>query len=161
VKKFLVSGAGVAAALVMVFGTAPAGAVNEYVDMTYEKASAQISHGGRTPVIATRVGDYLSTDQCIVIGSRSVKGGKTLLNLNCNGGTALDGHPGNSVASPEGQKALLTKDRATRMSLNYEKSLKQGKTPSCFIDKGSTNWCIDICTKSRACSDELNEALGL
>jgi hypothetical protein len=160
VRKTLVSGVGLAAGLMLIFGAAPASAVNEYVDMTYEKASSQISAGGRTPVIATRVGDYLPMEQCMVVGSRAIKGGKTLLNLNCNSGIA-GSHPGNSLASPEGQKAMLTKDRALRMNKNYAQSLAAGKTPSCFLDEGSTNWCIDICTKSRACSSELNQALGL
>lgn len=160
-KKSLVAGVGVAATLMMTVGTGSAGAVNEYADMTYAKASSQISAGGRTPVIATRVGDYLPLDQCIVTSSRAVKGGKTLLNLNCGDGVASGGHGGNSVASPAGQKAQLNKDRAVRMSTNYEKSLEVGKTPSCFLDEGSTQWCIDICTKSGACSSELSKALGL
>lgn len=160
VKRILVGGIGLAAGLLMVCGTASAGAVNEYVDMTYEKASSQISAGGRTAVIATRVGDYLPMEQCIVVGSRAVKGGKTLLNLNCNNGIA-GSHPGNSLSSPAGQKAVLNKDRAVRMSKNYEQSLAAGTTPSCFLDSGSTDWCIDICTKSRACSADLSSALGL
>lgn len=160
-RKLLLIGVGPTVALVMILSAAPASAVNEYVGSTYEKASSQISAGGRTPVIRTKQGSYLPTDQCIVTGSRAVKGGKTFLDLNCNGGTAAGGHPGNSLASPAGQKALLAMDRAVRMSKNYEQSLAQGKTPSCFMDAGSTQWCAELCTSSRACSAQLSKALGL
>ena len=160
-KKVLAGGIGLAAGFVMFLSTASAGAVNEYVGATYDSASSQISAGGRTPVIATRVGAYLPIGQCIVVGSRAIKGGKTLLNLDCNDGTASGGHPGNSVASPAGQKALLSKDRAVRMSNNYEQSIAQGKTPACMSDPGSTSWCVELCNTSRACSPELSKALGL
>lgn len=162
-KRLVAVGVMVVAALTVVFGSGPAGAVNEFVGQTYEKAAARISSWGATAVIATRVGDYLPLDQCVVVGSRKgVQGsGKMLLDLNCNDTSAVDGHPGNSVSSPEGQAALLLKRRAASQNSNYEKSIAAGKTPDCFVNAGSTKWCIDLCETSRACSPELSKALGL
>lgn len=159
--RALIWGIGVAGALMVVFGSASAGAVNELVGMTYESASSKISDSGRTAVIRTRSGGQLPTEQCIVTASRAVKGGKTYVDLNCNNQIAVDGQQGNSAASPEGKKAMLTRERAERLSANYEQSLESGKTPSCLADESSTNWCVGVCKESQACSAELNDALGL
>ena len=117
VKKTLVRGvaaAGGAAALFAVFGSGSAGAINDYKGMTYGDAANAISGGGSTPVIATKVGEYLPLQQCIVTGSRNAsfldssgnnRGGRVMLDLNCNYMFALPGVPRNSKASPEGKAA--------------------------------------------------------
>lgn len=168
-KKSLASGVGIAAALVAFFGSGSAGAINEYVGMTYEKAAASISNWG-TPVIASREGSYLPTDQCMVVGSKMAsfldssgnkQGGKVLLDINCNDTTALDGHPGNSVVTPAGQDALKWRQRAKELSADYEKATAAGKTPACAKGPDYVEWCTKVCKLSGTCSADLAESLGL
>jgi hypothetical protein len=158
VKKSLASGVGVAAALVVVFGSGSAGAINEYVGQTYEKAAASISNYGGTAVIATRIGEYLPTEQCIVSGSHN-SNGKVLLDLNCNDTYAgKTGHSGNSAATPEGQQALKWIQRARAISEDYAKATADGTDSYCATD---ANWCTRICQQSGTCSSELSQFLGL
>lgn len=105
---------GVAAASFAVFGSGVASAVNEYAGQTYADAAQAISNNGQSAVIATRVGSFLPTDQCMVTGSRSANfldssgtssGSNVLLYLNCNNSFAAAGVPGNSIGSPEGRQA--------------------------------------------------------
>lgn len=128
-KKYLVRGigaAGAAAASVAVFGTGVASAINEYAGQTYADASQAISDAGQSATIATRVGSFLPTDQCIVTGSRSADfldssgtnpGNRVLLYLNCNNTFATAGVPGNSIGSPEGRAARA----------DYEEKLAQAQ----------------------------------
>jgi len=116
-KKYLVLWAGAvgaAAASAAVFGSGIASANNEYVGQTYADASQAISDAGESATIATRVGSFLPTEQCVVTGSRPANfldssgtnpGGRVLLNLNCNNTFATAGVPGNSIGSPEGRAA--------------------------------------------------------
>ena len=105
---------GAAAASFAVFGSGIASATNEYAGQTYADASQAISDAGESATIATRVGSFLPTDQCMVTGSRSANfldssgtnpGGRVLLYLNCNNTFATAGVPGNSIGSPEGRAA--------------------------------------------------------
>lgn len=117
VNKVLVRGGTAtvgAAALLVLFGSGTAGAINEYEGQTYGDASASISGSGARPVIATRVGEYLPLAQCLVTGSRSTgflnssgqAGGSTvLLDLNCGYPFAYNGKPGFSRQSQEGSAA--------------------------------------------------------
>ncbi|WP_396927617.1 hypothetical protein [Mycolicibacterium sp.] len=128
-KKYLVRGigaAGAAAASVAVFGTGVASAINEYAGQTYADASQAISDAGQSATIATRVGSFLPTDQCMVTGSRSADfldssgtnpGNRVLLYLNCNNTFATAGVPGNSMGSPEGRAARA----------DYEEKLAQAQ----------------------------------
>ncbi|MCV7215953.1 hypothetical protein H7J51_11750 [Mycobacterium crocinum] len=128
-KKFLVRGVGAAvaaAASVAVFGTGVASAINEYAGQTYADASQAISDAGQSATIATRVGSFLPTDQCMVTGSRSADfldssgtnpGNRVLLYLNCNNTFATAGVPGNSLGSPEGRAARA----------DYEEKLAQAQ----------------------------------
>lgn len=116
-KNYLVLGIGAVGAAVTtfaVFGSGVAAATNEYAGMTYADASQEISGAGESATVATRVGSFLPTDQCIVTGSRSANfldssganpGGRVLLYLNCNNTFATAGVPGNSIGSPEGRAA--------------------------------------------------------
>ncbi|WP_319430078.1 hypothetical protein [Mycobacterium sp. RTGN5] len=105
---------GAAAASFVVFGSGVASAINEYAGQTYADASQAISSAGQSATIATRVGSFLPTDQCMVTGSRSADfldssgtnaGNRVLLYLNCNNTFATAGVPGNSIGSPEGRAA--------------------------------------------------------
>lgn len=116
-KKALVRGvvaAGGAAALLAVFGTGSAAAINEYEGQTYAEAANAIAQSGGTPKISSKVGSFLPTERCIVSGSHNASfldssgnnpGGVVLLDLNCNYMFALPGVPGNSRYSPEGKAA--------------------------------------------------------
>lgn len=112
-KKTLARGVGAlssAALLSLLFGTGSASAVNEYEGMTYAQAANAL---GRAPIVATKVGSFLPTNQCVVTGSRSASRldssgnnrGGVLVDLNCNYMFALPGVPGNSLGSPEGRAA--------------------------------------------------------
>lgn len=167
VKKILAGAVCGAALAVAIFGAGPASAINELAGRTYEKAAAAISNSGGTAVIASRIGDYLPTNECIVTGSRpgnrldasgNSRGGITLLDLNCNDTSALNGHPGNSVVTPGGQKALLRREQAKSISENYAKALAAEKEPYCAT---KVDTCILICKEGRVCSAELLEYLGV
>lgn len=157
----------IAAALVMVLGMASASADNEYKGLTYAKVMERTKNRA---VIASRVGEYLPTEECIVTSSRRASfldqsgngSTKILVNLNCNdpksaGGDGSD-HAGYSVASPEGRKMEALKVRAGKLSDNYAKAVKAGKPPVC---EKSFDGCKRICQQSGACSAELNAYLGL
>lgn len=98
------------------------------VGKTYAEAAAIIAQQGGTAIVASRVGDQLSLNECIVTsamdasfvrnrvyptgpgrtGRRSnylAVTNETLLHLNCNARVASATTPGNSAASPEGRKA--------------------------------------------------------
>jgi len=167
VRQSVIGGVGVAAALALFIGSGTANAVNEYKGMTYEKAASQINAGGGTVVIATRDGSYLPTEKCIVTASRKAKaldgsgrsqGVRFLLDLNCNATSAQSGHPGNSLATPEGVKAKQMRDLADAYSVDYAKAVAAGKNPSCA---NKVKWCQRVCTTSDACSAELSQYLGL
>jgi hypothetical protein len=90
---------------------APATAINEYEGLTYAQAVGRL---GAQAKIASKVGSFLPTSQCVVTGSRSSsslnssgqsRGNTVLLDLNCNYAFSLPGVPGNSKASPEGKEA--------------------------------------------------------
>ncbi|SBS72247.1 conserved exported hypothetical protein [uncultured Mycobacterium sp.] len=116
-KKHLTVGVGAVGAAVAwfaVLGSGIASATNEYAGQTYADASQAISDAGQSATIATRVGSFLPTDQCIVTGSRNADfldssgtnpGNRVLLYLNCNNTFATAGVPGNSIGSPEGRAA--------------------------------------------------------
>lgn len=115
-KKPLSLGIGVVSAAMAasaIFGVGTASAINEYVGMTYDKASSQISSWGGTATIATRTGEELQTGDCLVVGSRTASflgssgfagGSQVLLNLDCSQPLAEPGHPGASAASPAGRQ---------------------------------------------------------
>ena len=106
---------GVTAVSMAFFGTGIA-AADDYAGQKYSDAKSAISNAGKKAVIASRSGDTLSDDNCIVTHSQSapwIKGDhfapdtKTVLvNLNCNATVATAKDPGNSAGSPEGRAAI-------------------------------------------------------
>ena len=116
-KKFGIYAAivGACAAPMAFFGTGIA-AADDYAGQTYSDASKAISDAGQKAVIASRSGDTLSDDDCIVTHSQSapwVKGDDfspvtdtVLVYLNCNATVANAKDPGNSAGSPEGRAAI-------------------------------------------------------
>ncbi len=112
----LTSGAvGATAVSMAVFGSGVA-AADDYAGQTYADASSALSDAGLKGVIATRVGDALPDDECVVTHSEQaswLKGDDfapvtdtVLLDLNCNASVATATTPGNSAGSPEGRAAL-------------------------------------------------------
>jgi hypothetical protein len=91
-------------------------AADDYAGQSYADASSAISDAGQKAVIATRAGDSLPDDKCVVTHSEQapwIKGDDfspvtdtVLLFLNCNAGVASATTPGNSAASPEGRAAI-------------------------------------------------------
>ncbi len=156
VKKMLAGAVSGAAALVVIVGAGPAGADNEWKGRTY--AQVQEYTNGRA-VIASRTGSYLPTERCIVTGNRQSTFGtgvtKILVDLNCNDATALNGHPGKSVATPEGKKAVAQLRTASELTENYAAAVKEGTTPVCLKGENQNYYCSRICKESGACSKEL------
>jgi hypothetical protein len=120
VKKlgvYVVTVMGSAAVSMAFLGTGVA-AADDYAGQTYGDASSAISGAGKKAVIASRIGDTLSDDKCVVTHSQSapwIKGDNfapvtdtVLVFLNCNATVASAKAPGNSVASPEGRAAIAT-----------------------------------------------------
>ena len=118
VKKFgvyAISAVGATAVSMAFFGSGVA-AADDYSGQTYGDASKAISDAGKKAVIASRAGDTLADDECIVSHSQSapwIKGDNfspvtdtVLVYLNCNAPVASAKEPGNSAASPEGRAAL-------------------------------------------------------
>lgn len=113
---------GAAATAMAILGSGTASA-DDYAGQTYADASAAISDAGQTAIVSTVVGDKLPQDECIVASSRvsslpnsiadeDYPGNlvpntdEILLALNCNGGVAEGGNPGNSALSPAGREAM-------------------------------------------------------
>lgn len=118
VKKFgvcAISAVGATAVSMAFFGSGIA-AADDYSGQTYGDASKAISDAGKKAVIASRAGDTLADDECIVSHSQSapwIKGNDfspvtdtVLVYLNCNATVATAKDPGNSAASPEGRAAI-------------------------------------------------------
>ena len=125
-KKFGVyatTAVGVTAVSMAFFGTGIA-AADDYVGQTYGDASSAISNAGKKAVVASRAGDTLADDQCIVTHSQSapwVKGDDfspvtdtVLVYLNCNATVASAKEPGNSAGSPEGRAAIQAAKEAAQ-----------------------------------------------
>jgi hypothetical protein len=124
VKKEIVLGAGAAiaaSACMALFGSGVA-AADDYAGQTYADASAAASDAGQTVVVASRVGDKVSQDDCLVTRSQTAPfadaddgshvDGQVQFYLNCNAGYATATSPGNSLASPEGRAAKAAADEA-------------------------------------------------
>jgi len=105
-----------ATAVSMTFLGSGIAAADDYSGQTYGDASKSISDAGKKAVIASRAGDTLADDDCIVSHSQSapwIKGDDfspvtdtVLVYLNCNATVATAKDPGNSAASPEGRAAI-------------------------------------------------------
>jgi hypothetical protein len=105
-----------ATAVSMAFFGSGVAAADDYAGQKYSDASSAISSAGMKPVVASRAGDTLSDDECVVTHSQSapwIKGDSfapvtdtVLVYLNCNATVANAKDPGNSAGSPEGRAAI-------------------------------------------------------
>jgi hypothetical protein len=138
VKKSIVLSAGsavAASALMALFGTGVASA-DDYAGQTYADASSAASDAGLTVVVASRVGDQVSQDDCMVTSSQTapfLHGDEfahvedtVMFNLNCNESFASATDPGPSLASPAGREAKAAADEA---AAEEEASLEEASTP--------------------------------
>lgn len=104
------------AAVSTVLVTPGVAAADDYAGQKYSDVTSKLSDAKLTGVIATRVGDIQSDDDCVVTSSEKapwIKGDDfaavtdtVLLNLNCNAGVASATQAGNSAGSPEGRAAI-------------------------------------------------------
>jgi hypothetical protein len=110
--------AGVAIALV---GQATASAAPDVAGDTYAKAKETLSGAGLTPIVASRVGDRTSEDDCIVdrvqdanwvSGTGSEQSGRVNVYLNCNGSVAANNKPGYSAQDPMGKTVKTKQEEA-------------------------------------------------
>jgi hypothetical protein len=138
VKKPIVLSAGsvvAASALMALFGTGVA-AADDYAGQTYADASSAASDAGLDVIVASRVGDKVSQDECIVTSSQGapfLHGDEfehvedtVMFNLNCNAGYASANTPGPSVASPAGREAKAAAEEA---AAEEEAALEEASTP--------------------------------
>ncbi len=99
----------------MVLGQGVASA-DDYAGKKYSDVKSALSDADMTPVIASRAGDTLEDDDCMVTHSEKapwIKGDDfspvtdtMLLYLDCYTGVASNKASGNSKASPEGKAAI-------------------------------------------------------
>ena len=123
-KTHIVVGAMVASAMSMASLGAGIAAADDYAGKTYADAASALSAASLNGVIATRAGDTLAQDQCVVTHSQKAPwtklngkrfnsvSGTVLLYLNCNATVASATTPGNSAASPEGRAAIAAANAA-------------------------------------------------
>ena len=128
-----------AAGAALLLGAAPAGAVPDVIDRTYNDAKKMIQEAGGNPVIATRTGGGLDEGKCLVANAweagyprvssrgRIVGNNEVLVALNCNGELAAAGTPGNSALSPTGRDAKA--EAAAEAAEQEEQELAQAATP--------------------------------
>ena len=125
-KKIGAVGVGVfalTAVSTMVFTPGIANA-DDYAGQKYSDVTSKLADANETGVIATRVGDIQSDDDCIVTSSEKapwIKGDDfapvtdtVLLNLNCYAGVASNKQAGNSAGSPEGKAAIAAAQQAAQ-----------------------------------------------
>ena len=119
-KKLIVVGSGAIGALAVsaLLGGGVASA-DDYAGQTYADASAAASDAGEDVFVASRVGDKVSEDECLVVRSQptpftSAIDGAAVdgvqFYLNCNSGVASATTPGNSLGSPAGRAAQSAAD---------------------------------------------------
>jgi hypothetical protein len=139
VTKYIlgVGAAATAVAAMAMFGTATA-AADDYVGQTYADASEAMSDSGVDPIVATRTGDKLEEDDCIVTAAWNAPfvrdtgdefewaEDEMLVSLNCAGGYASATNPGASLASPAGREA---KEAADEAAAEEEAALEEASTP--------------------------------
>ncbi|OMC40226.1 hypothetical protein A5740_24780 [Mycobacterium sp. GA-1841] len=91
-------------------------AADDYAGQKYSDVQSALADAGMKGVVASRSGDSVSDDDCVVTHAEKAHWHKgdnfspvtdtELLNLNCNAGVATAKTPGNSAASPEGRAAV-------------------------------------------------------
>jgi beta-lactam-binding protein with PASTA domain len=124
VRKLIAIGVGAmgaAGVAVVLLGQGVAAAAPDVSGETYAKAKEALSGAGLTPVVATRVGDRTSEDDCIVDrvqdanfmgGTGTATSSRVFVYLNCYGGVAANNKPGYSGQDPMGKTATTKQEEA-------------------------------------------------
>jgi hypothetical protein len=130
VRKLIVIGAGAvgAAAVAMAFvghGVAGADALSDVTGKYYGQAKAVLSKAGLTPIVATRVGDVVSDDNCVIDrvqpanftnGTGSAASKTVYVYLNCYANVASAQQPGYSRQSQLGAAAYNAEQQAQQQA---------------------------------------------
>jgi hypothetical protein len=139
VKKLIGFGAGpavaAAAASAALFGAGIAAAAPDVVGEKYADAVEAIEEEGGTAVIASRVGDKLEQDECIVTNAWDASflrideaaEDQVMLALNCAGEFATATNPGPSIGSPMGREAKSAAEEEAAQQ--EEEELAEAATP--------------------------------
>jgi hypothetical protein len=108
--------AAAAATMMTMMLTPGIAAADDYAGQKYSDVTSKLADASLTGVIATRTGDTMNDDDCVVTSSEKapwIKGDDfspvtdtVLLNLNCYSGVASAKTSGNSTASPAGKAAI-------------------------------------------------------
>ena len=136
-KYHILGMAAVMTAATALFGTGTAAA--DYVGETYADASDAMGEEGLDPIIATRTGDTLEEDDCIVTSAWAppfLRGvgddfehseDEMLVSLNCAGPFATATNPGTSVQHPLGREAKSKAEEEA--AAEEEEALAEAATP--------------------------------
>jgi hypothetical protein len=102
-------------------------AADDYAGQKYSDVMSALGDANLTGVIATRSGDLVDDDDCVVASSEKAAWTKgndfapvtdtVLLNLNCYAGVASAKTSGNSKASPEGKAAMAAAQKADQQEM--------------------------------------------
>ncbi|MCT7657652.1 hypothetical protein [Mycobacterium deserti] len=133
-KRLLVTAGSLVAAAVALFGAGTATAAPDVVGDTYSDAAEAIEEDGGTAVVATRVGDQLEQDECIVVNAWDSaflridsSEEQVSLALNCAGPFATATNPGASVQNPLGREAKAAAEEEAEEQEQQE--LEEAATP--------------------------------
>jgi hypothetical protein len=130
VRKLIVIGAGAvgAAGVAMAFvghGVAGADALSDVTGKYYGQAKVVLSKAGLTPIVATRVGDVASDDNCVIDriqpanytnGTGSAASKTVYVYLNCYANVASAQQPGYSRQSQLGAAAYNAAQQAQQQA---------------------------------------------
>ncbi|MED5811062.1 hypothetical protein VST63_01700 [Mycolicibacterium sp. 050232] len=123
------------------------------IGKTYAEAAEKISEWSSTPVVNSTVGDALPRDDCIVTSWRKVRkldasGNERptehLLNLNCSQVLATPGHPGNSLATPEGREEARLQKRAEFINTHPAYCEREPEACISFCERNPERCTIDL-----------------
>lgn len=156
-KRFKGLFVGATALAIAVGGAAPAQADN-LKGLTYEKAVEAINAWGAKAVVTARFGDYLPTEQCIVMSSSARGPGVFQLRLDCNDNVASANHAGKSLATPEGRQAKLYREQGDIVSQRFAEAVESGGESWCQKDPDG---CRYLCNLAGNCSAEVLSFLGM
>lgn len=139
-KKLIVIGSGAVSAFAIsaVLGTGVA-AADDYAGQSYADASSAASDEGLSVVVASRVGDKVSEDECLVVRSQDAPFTSAIdgagvedtvqFYLNCNAGVASAASPGNSLASAAGREAREAEEAAAAEQSEADELANADATP--------------------------------
>lgn len=120
-RKLIAVGAGVALTLVG-HGVASADALSDVTGKYYGQAKEVLSQAGLTPIVATRVGDQVAEDECVIDRIQHAefitgtgapgRGGSVYVYLNCYANVASPQQAGYSRQSQLGRAAYEAQQQA-------------------------------------------------